>query len=268
VTLTPPAPPNDAPREPVVAERARAGWLSEIFVSYQGEGSRAGEKHLFVRFAGCNIRCGYCDTPDSLVRVPWCEMTWPDGAAERVANPIAAGRLAAVVERFCAQDPGIAMIALTGGEPMVQHAFIAAWLSAHPSPRPCLLETNAVVTEGLGRVLRHVAVVSADLKLPSNSSERPFWDEHARFLRACRDVDVYVKMPVDDRTEPEEVRRGARLVADASPRATLFLQPVTSAADGVWRASPHRLFELAGFARTEMPRTFVRPQLHKLVGMR
>jgi organic radical activating enzyme len=245
-----------------------AGWLSEIFVSFQGEGARAGEKHLFVRFAGCNIRCAYCDTPDSLVRVPACEVSWPGGARERLANPLSAAALASVVEKVCAEDPSIAMFALTGGEPMVQHAFLDAWLTSHPAPRPCLLETNAIVTAGLDRVLRHVAVVSADVKLPSNSGERAFWDEHRRFLAACNDVDVYVKMPVDDRTEIDEVRRGARLVADAIPRATLFLQPVTSVQSGEWRTSAHRLFELAALARAEMPRTYVRPQLHKLMGIR
>jgi organic radical activating enzyme len=249
-------------------ERASGAWLSEIFVSYQGEGARAGEKHLFVRFAGCNIRCGYCDTPDSLVRVPACEIAWPDGARERIANPVSAVRLAAILTRFCDEDSGIAMIALTGGEPMVQHSFLDAWLTAHPAPRPCLLETNALITAGLDRVLRHVALVSADVKLPSNSGERAFWDEHSRFLAACHGVEVYVKMPVDDRTDADEVRRGARLVADATPSATLFLQPVTRVEDGAWAASAHRLFELAGLARKEMPRTFVRPQLHKLLGIR
>ena len=29
-----------------------AAWLSEVFASFQGEGSRAGQRHLFVRFAG------------------------------------------------------------------------------------------------------------------------------------------------------------------------------------------------------------------------
>src|SRR6185503_14526743 len=86
------------------------GWLSEIFVSHQGEGARAGEKHLFVRFAGCNIRCRYCDTPDSLVRVPACEITWSGGAHERVENPIPAARLAQIVADFCRDDPTIAMI--------------------------------------------------------------------------------------------------------------------------------------------------------------
>src|SRR6185503_10685374 len=139
--------------------------------------------------------------------------------------------------------------------------------SEHAAPRPCLLETNAMLTSGLRDLLPYVAVVSADVKLPSNSGERALWDEHRRFLDACRDSEVYVKMPVDDHTDGEEVRRGARLVAETVPRATLFLQPITDANDGRWRTSPHRLLELTGIARGEMPRTFIRPQLHKLVGM-
>jgi organic radical activating enzyme len=250
------------------ATSSMGGWLSEIFVSYQGEGARAGEKHLFVRFAGCNIRCRYCDTPDSLVRVPACEITTNDGARERVPNPITAELLAEIVARFCREDPTIAMIALTGGEPMLQHAFLEAWLAGHTPPRPCLLETNAMLAGGLHDLLRHIAVVSADVKLPSNSGERALWEEHRRFLQACRDSELYVKMPVDDHTDGEEVRRGARLVADAAPAATLFLQPITDAHDGAWRTSPHRLLELTAVARREMPRTFIRPQLHKLVGMR
>jgi hypothetical protein len=75
-------------------------------------------------------------------------------------------------------------------------------------------------------------------------------------------------LAVDDYTDADVVRRGARLVAAATPRATLFLQPITSARGDEWRASAHRLFELAALARAEMPRTFVRPQLHKLMGIR
>lgn len=250
------------------AERVSTAWLSEMFVSFQGEGARAGEKHLFVRFAGCNIRCRYCDTPDSLVRVPVCEITWPDGAIEKRPNPLTAGDVASVVETFCAADPEIAMLALTGGEPMVQHAFLDAWLGGFPPPRPCLLETNAIVTAGLEGVLAHVAVVSADIKLPSNSGERPMWDEHRRFLSACAGVDVYVKMPVDERTDADEVRRGARLVRETSPHATLFLQPITAARDLSWQATPQRLLQLIGCAQREMPRTMLRPQLHKLTGVR
>lgn len=36
--------------------------VNEIFLSIQGEGSSTGYPTIFIRFTGCNLRCGYCDT--------------------------------------------------------------------------------------------------------------------------------------------------------------------------------------------------------------
>jgi 7-carboxy-7-deazaguanine synthase len=36
--------------------------LAEIFTSINGEGTLAGQLALFLRFAGCNLACGFCDT--------------------------------------------------------------------------------------------------------------------------------------------------------------------------------------------------------------
>jgi len=41
-------------------------FVDEVFSSVQGEGPRIGERHIFVRFQGCNIRCRYCDTPAAI----------------------------------------------------------------------------------------------------------------------------------------------------------------------------------------------------------
>lgn len=36
--------------------------INEIFKSIQGEGCRCGVPSVFIRFSGCNLRCGFCDT--------------------------------------------------------------------------------------------------------------------------------------------------------------------------------------------------------------
>lgn len=40
----------------------RSYRIKEIFLSLQGEGRHAGEAALFIRFAGCNLKCPFCDT--------------------------------------------------------------------------------------------------------------------------------------------------------------------------------------------------------------
>jgi 7-carboxy-7-deazaguanine synthase len=73
--------------------------VTEIFFSIQGEGTRAGLPCVFVRFTGCDLRCGYCDTAYAF-----------HGGEEMGREAI----LSAVAAHRCK------LVLLTGGEPMLQ----------------------------------------------------------------------------------------------------------------------------------------------------
>jgi len=77
--------------------------ISEVFWSAQGEGLASGVPAVFLRLAGCSLRCPYCDT----------RRAWTRGRPLSVA-----AALAAVGELMAAQPRS--RLVLTGGEPLEQ----------------------------------------------------------------------------------------------------------------------------------------------------
>ena len=74
--------------------------IAEIFYSIQGEGALVGTPSVFVRTSGCNLRCGWCDTPYA----SWA----PEG------EEVALEEILAAVARYRAH-----YVVVTGGEPMI-----------------------------------------------------------------------------------------------------------------------------------------------------
>ncbi|MDX2171351.1 MAG: 7-carboxy-7-deazaguanine synthase QueE [Deltaproteobacteria bacterium] len=240
------------------------GFLSEIFVSFQGEGIHAGRRQLFVRLAGCNLRCRYCDTPDSLERVPSFRVYDADGGSRELPNPVSPAAALAAALPLLDGEP-IDGVAVTGGEPLMQAAFVAELLADARLPRPRLLETNGMLPDPLAEVLPVVDVVSMDIKLPSNSGERAFWEPHARFLDLAADK-AYVKVLIDAGTDLAEVERAADLTRNRAPRASLFLQPISAPNGGIDldAAGLSRFFRAA---RERHPDVRLLPQAHKALAI-
>ena len=82
--------------------------IAEIFRSLQGEGRLTGTPSVFVRVAGCNLRCRFCDTPYA--------SSDPEGTELAIDEILArVEQLAAAAEERSASGH----VVLTGGEPML-----------------------------------------------------------------------------------------------------------------------------------------------------
>jgi organic radical activating enzyme len=252
--------------------RAGTGNVSEIFVSFQGEGLHAGRRHLFVRLGGCPLRCRYCDTPDSLLPVDACHVLSPDGSRRR-PNPLSVDALERELATMAAVAPPLHALAITGGEPLVQADFLAAWLRERAARGgdglPVLLETAGILPARLELVLPWIAIVSLDFKCPSNTGERPRWDEHEACLAVAAGGgrEVYVKMPVDDATVADEVEQGATLLARVAPEVPLFLTPLTPPADKRLTIGAGTLDRFHALASRRHRDVRVLPQIHKALGI-
>ncbi len=204
------------------------GQVAEVFRSIQGEGLLVGRRMVFLRLAGCEIGCRYCDTEWAFQ--PPTTVAVPGRSGERVPNPLDVEAAVALVD---AADPpdapgGRAPVSLTGGEPLEQAAFAVALADAL-RPRDVMLETAALDGEALARVAPHVRWISSDLKLPSSTGLPDVLDRHAEILAAGAygDTETFFKLIVDGDVPGSEVERAADLLASHAPHAAVFLQPVT-----------------------------------------
>jgi 7-carboxy-7-deazaguanine synthase len=75
-------------------------YLIEIYKSVQGESSHAGRPCIFVRLAGCNLRCSWCDS----------EYTFTGG------YKLSEDEVVAEIEKLAP----VRLIEFTGGEPLLQ----------------------------------------------------------------------------------------------------------------------------------------------------
>ena len=109
--------------------------ITEIFQSIQGEGQYVGAKQVFIRFFECNMRCAWCDTPQSI------------GDTGGHFDEYTSDELWRKISDLWSNCHSISF---TGGEPLVQTDFIkrflprlkAAWVTSY-------LETNGVFYEEL-----------------------------------------------------------------------------------------------------------------------
>ena len=134
--------------------------ICELFYSIQGESSYAGYPCFFIRFAGCNLRCSYCDTRY---------------AYEGKHQSYSISRLLAEVGKY----PGV-MVEITGGEPLEQQGVYPLFEELLAAERLVLLETNGSLS--LKRVPKDVVKIM-DMKCPGSSMHEKMDFDNFSFMK-------------------------------------------------------------------------------------
>lgn len=138
--------------KPKIENRKSELLISEVFHSIQGESMHAGQPCVFVRLAGCHLRCNYCDT----------EYAFHGGERSAIGD---------VVARVRGYDCDL--VEVTGGEPLLQQGVHDLMRLLCDAGKTVLLETSGACDISMcdPRVIRIM-----DIKTPdSGEVQRNLW---------------------------------------------------------------------------------------------
>ena len=169
--------------------------ISEIFHSVQGEGELVGVPSVFVRTAGCNLRCAWCDTPYA---------SWhPEGESMSVEE------ITARVLAFPARH-----VVLTGGEPMAARDLPALAVGLRAHRKHITIETAGTLPPN--GIACDLASISPKLRnsTPAKGTISDAWIERHERTRLQPEVicqwirqhDFQLKFVVENPADLEEIR--------------------------------------------------------------
>ena len=214
----------------------------DIFVSIQGESSTSGLPCVFIRLFGCNLKCSYCDTPQSPRKVK--EMSIKE-IRDAVAKKIK--------ESKCL---GIRHICITGGEPLIQENVYPLIFDLITDGYIISIETNGCVPiefTSRGGAYRYVM----DIKCPSSGFSDKNCYENLQKLGARDEV----KFVIADRKDYEFAKK---VLSKYATSAGIIFSPMFS--DKNKAVIGRELVEW--ILKDNLPFVRVQIQLHKILGVK
>ena len=169
--------------------------IDEIFKSIQGESSYTGYPCVFIRLAGCNLDCDYCDTP---------QMNSFETPIEEILEKV--------------DSLGGELVEITGGEPLLQEETVLLCQKLLDRGKKILVETNGSLDIG---VIPRPAVVIMDIKTPDSlMSERMDWENIIR-LEKTDEIKFVIASRKDYNWTCQKIKK-----YQLNERAHLLMSPV------------------------------------------
>ncbi len=172
----------------------------EKFVSIEGEGVRLGYPAVFVRFAGCNLSCHWCDTKYANVNPKYEEVDM-----ESLISFIL--------------STGIKRVTLTGGEPLIQPYIFLLINRLILEGLEVNIETNGSIS--IKSVPRSV-IITMDYKCPSSGMENRMLLENINLLGE-KDVLKFVV------ASHQDLKAAKNIIEAFKPKCNIFFSPVFGA---------------------------------------
>jgi 7-carboxy-7-deazaguanine synthase len=176
--------------------------VHEIFYSIQGETTTSGFTSVFIRLAGCNLNCSWCDTQKAR-----------EGGTDMDVDEI--------IDKVAEFKP-FHHITLTGGEPFIQNASFYLLQRLSGEGYLIQVETNGSVL--LNTIPYNIRVIM-DIKTPSSGEENSFDERNIRFLRKTDEIKFVISIMEDYEFAKrfiEEKLKGVETVINLSPAAGLM----------------------------------------------
>jgi 7-carboxy-7-deazaguanine synthase len=193
-------------------------YITEIFKSIQGEGTRAGLPCIFVRLTGCNLRCTWCDT------------AYAFHGGKKMSVEEVVGRVDELTgrsEKLDGTQSAVPLVELTGGEPLLQE-------EVYPLAEKLLATGYAVMVETSGEryigELPPEVIKIVDVKCP-DSGEADTFD--MRNLEALSEKDE-VKFVLSTRRDYDFARDFTTQYGLARRVKQVLFSPVFEDPGGKW----------------------------------
>jgi len=219
-------------------------FITEIFKSIQGEGSRSGLPCIFVRLTGCNLRCTWCDTA----------YAFHGGKKMSVADVTA--RVHELSGRSAEGKPVVGLVELTGGEPLLQEDIYPLADRLLANGYTLMIETSG--ERFIGRLPKEVIKI-VDVKCPDSGEPDTF---DLRNLAELSSNDE-VKFVLTSRRDYEFAREFSLQQRLAERVKEIVFSPVHDDPEGKWTGLEPRL--LVEWMLEDGLNVRLGLQLHKIV---
>jgi 7-carboxy-7-deazaguanine synthase len=189
--------------------------INEIFYSIQGEGLLAGVPSVFIRFAGCPLRCTWCDTKYALDPSSGVEMS-----IEQIIDKIQ--------QRQCRY------VVLTGGEPMVNPQLPALVKTLKKLSKHITIETAGLkFIPNLTCDLISISPKTSNSGLRFKKKTRPF----TPIKRLIKNYHWQLKFVVESPDDLHEIKKVVKSLGKVDP-ARILLMPQAQTRDELLAKSP------------------------------